>query len=69
MKVRIVVDLDVSACDPDDWKGSTGEFQAAAVEAVNNVLYEAQGNGFPHKLEDVVSIMVDGVTLDERPEG
>jgi hypothetical protein len=64
MQVQILVTVDVDPIDPDD-KGSTGEFQEAAVEAVKNAVDFAEQNGFCHALAEVVSIGVVSVELVE----
>jgi hypothetical protein len=68
MTVKVLVTLNVEPCDPDDYLGSTGEFQAAAVEAVQNAVGYFQGVGFVHGLENDVSITVAEVWLVEEGE-
>ena len=68
MEVRVLVTLQVEACDPDDFKGSTGEFQQAAVDAIEHAVKYGENQGFVHPLANDVSIGVVAVELDERKE-
>jgi hypothetical protein len=66
MKVKIEVVLDVELCDDDLGDPKPGDpFEDRILdsvhEAVSNVLYHAQGNGFPHDLEAELSVMVSQV--------
>ena len=65
MQVQVLVTVDVDPIDPDDDQGSTGEFQAAAVEAVRNAVDFAYLNGFSHGLAEVACIGVVSVELVE----
>jgi hypothetical protein len=65
MQVQVLVTLDVDPIDPDDDKGSTGEFQAAAVEAVKNAVDFAEQNGFCHALAEVACIGIVSIELME----
>lgn len=69
MTVQVLVTMRVEPCDPNDDSGSTGEFQDAAVQAVRHSLKMYESHGFCHALEEVVSMFVDEVILDERNEG
>ncbi len=66
MQVQILVTLDIDPNEPDDDRGSTGEFQAAAVEAMRNAVEFAEQNGFCHALAEVASIGVVCVELVEE---
>ncbi len=65
MQVQILVTVDIDPNDPDDDKGSTGEFQEAAVEAVKNAVQLVKLNGFCHALAEVASIEVVNIELVE----
>ena len=71
MKVKIEVILDVKFCDDDLGDPKPGDPLEARIldsvqEAVSNVLNHAQANGFPHDLENVLSIMVTDVGAAKR---
>lgn len=65
MQLQVLVTVDIDPDDPDDDKGSTGDFQEAAVEAVKNALQFAEQEGFCHALAEVASIGVVGIELVE----
>ena len=69
MQVQVLVTVDVDPCDPEDNKGSTGEFQAAAVEAITNAVKFGEAEGFSHTLADHVSIGVVSIEHYESMEG
>ena len=69
MRLQVLVTVDVEACDPDDFKGSTGEFLAAAVEAIRHAVRYGQGEGFVHELAEVVNIQLVNVQHYEGNEG
>jgi hypothetical protein len=71
MNVRIEVVLDVEPCDDDLGEPKPGDPWECRIldsvqEAVRNVLHHAQGNGFPHDLEAVLSITVSDVGPAKR---
>jgi hypothetical protein len=64
--LKLLVEVEVEACDPDNDPVADNYLRAAAVDGVRNALYEAQGNGFEHEQSDTTSIIVKGVKpLDE----
>lgn len=65
MQVQVLVTVDVDPIDSDDDKGSTGEFQEVAVEAVRNAVNFGEQNGFSHALAEFVSIGVVNIELVE----
>jgi len=69
MRVQVIVTVDVESCDPNDFKASTGEFQAAAVEAIHHAVRYGEGEGFVHELSEVVSIQLVNVEHYEGNEG
>ncbi|MBM3740827.1 MAG: hypothetical protein FJW39_34205 [Acidobacteria bacterium] len=69
MRVQVLVTVEVESCGPNDFAGSTGEFQAAATEAINHAVQYGQGEGFVHELAEVVSIRVVNVEHYEGHEG
>ena len=69
MRVQVLVTVDVESCDPNDFKGSTGEFQAAAIEAISHAVRYGEREGFVHELSEVVSIHVVNVQHYEDNEG
>jgi hypothetical protein len=69
MTVQVLVTLNVEAIDPNDKTGCTGEFQAAAVEAVKYAVKYGEANGFCHSLSEFVALEVVSVEHDERNEG
>ena len=69
MRVQVLVTVEVETCDPNDFKGSTGEFQAAAIEAINHAVLYGEGEGFVHELAEVVSIQLVNVEHYEGNEG
>ena len=69
MQVQVLVTVDVDPCDPKDNTGSTGEFQAAAVEAITNAVKFGEAEGFSHTLADYVSIGVVAIEHYEGREG
>lgn len=69
MRVQVLVTVEVEASDPNDFKGSTGEFRAVAVEAIHHAVLYGQGEGFVHDLSEVVSIQLVNVEHYEGNEG
>ena len=63
MQVQVLVTVEVEPNDPNDDRGSTGEFQDVAVEAVKNAVEFAHDNGFSHALAESVSIGLAAVEL------
>ena len=64
-EIKLIVTLEVDDCESDT-KIDRGTMQAAAVEAVENVLRHATGAGFPHARENDLSIcFVDAVAYED----
>ena len=65
-RIRVLVRLHVDECEPDA-KFDRETMQDAAVEAVENVMRHAEGNGFPHTYADELSICFVDAVLYEEP--
>ena len=65
-EIRVLVTLQVDEADKDD-QVAAEDMDDAAVEAVENAVRAAEGNGFTHSLDDKLCIgFVDAVLYEEE---
>jgi hypothetical protein len=68
MQVQVLVTVDVEDCDPDTFRATEAQAQAAALEAVEGIVKHGEANGFAHALAEHVCIGVVAVETYNGPE-
>lgn len=67
MQVKVLVYLEVTECDPGSANIDRDALQDAAVDAVENAVRHAEGEGFTHVHENEVSIaFTDAILYEEE---